>query len=125
MKTRLVKVEGGFNTIRFHEEYANGKERRAACKGAKGRQPTGKARGFVLVDTRDPYHIQFFGSLTNKDPGEGPSSMASGEVGYQYLNSPRCRRVGACYMPRDWYRALMDTGWFKVIKGVLHDVIED
>jgi len=126
MKTHLEKVQGGFNTICFYEEYDNGKERRAACKGAKGRQPTGKARGFILVDTRDSYYMDCYGSMNFLEPGEGPRQVGHhGNVKHDYLWSPKCRRVGAGYVPKAWLAALLNAGWFKVVKGVLYDVIED
>jgi len=125
-KKRLEKVEGGFNAICFHEEYESAKERREACKGAKSRQPTGKARGYILVDSRDPYHMECYGSNSFLDPGDDPMHIGyHGEVKHEYLWSQKCRRVGASHMPKEWLKALLDTGWFKVIKGVLYDVIED
>jgi len=84
MTERLERVKGGFNAVRFYEEYASSTERRKATKGVALRQPTGKARGFILVDHRREMAYDgrgnptYVGSLTERDPGDSPGTLWDG-----------------------------------------------
>ena len=134
LKRELIPVKGGFSSIAFYEEYNSGSERRRATKGAKLRQPTGKARSYIIVDRRREMfdHRQgtadAYGVLSAcYEPGDSPGAIVHHPCGLEYLNSPKVRRVGAKYMPRDWFEALLSAAWFEIEGGKLcewHEWVE-
>ena len=58
------------------------------------------------------------------EPGESPGAIVNHPCGFDYLNSPKCRRVGARYMPEEWLNALLDAGWFELRDGKLYDRVD-
>ena len=135
-------VQGGFNQVAFYEVYLDGAERRRACKGAKGRQPTGKARYYILVDYRTfgyprPRCYDAYGPFTLPDiyrrddtppnadhePGSEPGEIDHFAFSARDAFAVNVRRVGYRYMPQAWRNALLNAGYFKVVGGRLYDEI--
>lgn len=95
--------------IRFYEEYESKAEKRAAQRAAKPlklRHPTGKARGFLMVerDENNRYELNGTGSVLNVEQGGKPNGLSCVSPSYPYLME-KCRAVGFNHMPKEWQRA--------------------
>lgn len=94
--------------IRIYEEYKTPQDKRRAQVGAKRGQPTGKARGYILVWDDDgfwgaghEYCYNALGSICELEEGEAPRMIGHVTPSHGYLGE-KCRRVGREHMPREW-----------------------
>ena len=113
--------------IRFYEEYETTSEKRAAQRGATLRQPTGKARAFILVDNREQSYLQGVVTVFQQAPGcpgPCPAALTVDEMSLDFLRH-KCRMVGRRYLPDGWKKALFD--YYKLVEkgGRLYDIEDD
>jgi len=100
--------------MRFYEEYLDKADKRKAQNASrplKRKQPTGKARGYMLVFNEDGYSTTrgytygALGSVLTLGPGDPPvGGLSSVDPSTDYLRD-NCRIVGAEYLPPVWQRA--------------------